>query len=217
MSNFGETGLAIPARSRWPLRAEQLCILVSIGLLALAAVFARNYDADLLLALQLTPNDAAVSFWKLVSFLGSGNFLAALVAIACLTLVWKGRGVTALGLALGWIACGMTVEWLKWLIARDRPPSIRLDEAFGFAFPSGHAARSLFIYAFLFVLCASSRSNSSKRRKVLPPLLALIFGFLPVLIGLSRLYLGLHWPSDVLAGWGIGLFFSGVVLLTTLE
>ncbi|MBI1955558.1 MAG: phosphatase PAP2 family protein [Acidobacteria bacterium] len=151
-----------------------------------------------------------------MSFLGSGDFLAPVVALTSLLLVWTGQGVSALGLVLGWASCGLTVEWLKWLMGRGRPPVPQLDYVVGAAFPSGHAAQSLYVYGYLWILFATSgrRGNASPRRKTYGRIVSLVFAVLPILVGLSRLYLGLHWPSDVLAGWGIGLFFSGVAFLT---
>lgn len=216
MPSQDESGFRGPARGHWPPRPEQLFFLAAFGLLGLAAAFAYRYDLDLLRAIQPRPEAAAASFWRVVSFLGSGDFLAPVVALTSLFLVWTGQGVSALGLVLGWATCGMTVEWLKWLIGRGRPPVPQLDYVVGTAFPSGHAAQSLYVYGYLWILFATSgrRGNSSPRRKTYGRIVSLVFAVLPIVVGLSRLYLGLHWPSDVLAGWGIGLFFSGVALLT---
>ena len=218
MPSQNESGFPGPAQGHWPPRPEQIFFLAAFGLLGLAAAFAYRYDLELLRALQPQPDATAVSFWRIVSFLGSGAFLALVVALTSLLLVWTVQGASALGLVLGWATCGMTVEWLKWLIGRDRPPVPQLDYVAGAAFPSGHAAQSLYVYGYLWILFATSasgrRGNSSPRRKTYSRIVSLVFAVLPIVVGLSRLYLGLHWPSDVLAGWGIGLFFSGISLLT---
>ena len=216
MPNYDESGFPNPARGHWSPRLEQLCFLAAFGLLGLAAVFAHSYDLELLRAIHSSPTAAAVSFWKGVSFLGSGDFLAPVVTLTSLILLRAGQGISALGMVLGWATCGMTVEWLKWLIERGRPPVPQLDYIVGPAFPSSHAAQSLYVYGYLWILFATSgrQDNSSPHRKTYGRIISPLFAALPIVVGLSRLYLGLHWPSDVLAGWGIGLFFSGVALLT---
>lgn len=200
------------------LRPERLFLVAGLGFLGLAVALAYSYDMALLRAIHPGLDAATVLFWRVMSFLGSGYFLALIVALISLVLVGKRQGATALWLVLGWATCGLTVEWLKWLIGRNRPPVPLLGYAAGASFPSGHAAQSLYLCGYLFwVVLASSYlggnpnpSWTKHSRAVI--LLALLV--LPMIVGVSRVYLGAHWPSDVLAGWGIGLVFSGIALLS---
>jgi undecaprenyl-diphosphatase len=75
------------------------------------------------------------------------------------------------------------------------------------SFPSGHANISVALYALGFYLLF--RATRSPRLRRLWLALAFLF---PLLISFSRLYLGAHYLSDVLAGWGIGLWWSILVL-----
>lgn len=95
---------------------------------------------------------------------------------------------------------------LKVAIARERPELLEpiLVER-GFSFPSGHAALGMVAWGVLAVLVSRSRLPSSPRRGLVIGLGVLVF-----LIGLSRVWLGVHYPTDVLAGWIAG---AVVVLL----
>ncbi len=93
---------------------------------------------------------------------------------------------------------------LKEVIARARPELFAhaTDAAFS-SFPSGHAMMSTMVYLTLGVLLSLSTEN----RRLKTYLLAWSI-FLPLIVGLSRLYLGVHWPTDILAGWIAGATWS---------
>ncbi len=94
---------------------------------------------------------------------------------------------------------------LKALIARARPDLLDpIVVERGFSFPSGHSALGMVAYGVLAVLVSRSRLPLAARRIVIVALATLI-----VLIGLSRIWLGVHYPTDVLAGWAAG----GVIVL----
>ena len=89
---------------------------------------------------------------------------------------------------------------LKAVVARERPDLLEpiLVER-GFSFPSGHAALGMVAWGILAVLVSRSRLPPAGRRALIAALAALVF-----LIGLSRIWLGVHYPTDVLAGWTAG-------------
>jgi len=94
---------------------------------------------------------------------------------------------------------------LKGLFGRPRPSGETLTAAYGYSFPSGHAMMSVALYGFLILLLCAKRH---KHRKLwVTALLLLIF-----LIGISRVYLNVHYATDVLGGW-----FFGLVWLTTVS
>lgn len=91
-------------------------------------------------------------------------------------------------------------QGLKLVFGRERPPAgLQLVEAINASFPSGHAMLSAVVYLTLGALTA--RFATTRRVKVFALTGA---AMVALLVGLSRIYLGVHWPSDVLAGWSLG-------------
>ena len=89
---------------------------------------------------------------------------------------------------------------LKALVGRDRPEVVpHLVQVSSASYPSGHAMLSAVAYLTLAVLLARTRPNRTVRIY-----LVVVAVILVLLIGLSRCYLGVHWPSDVLGGWCLG-------------
>ncbi len=109
---------------------------------------------------------------------------------------WREAIVMVLAPA-GGVALSQT---LKGVFGRDRPEEAwRLVEAVNASFPSGHAMLSAVVYLTLGALVA--RFAKKRRVKVFALVGAVVVA---LLVGLSRVYLGVHWPSDVLAGWCLG-------------
>ena len=91
---------------------------------------------------------------------------------------------------------------LKLIFMRDRPYELMIINESGYSFPSGHAMAALGFYGFIIYLIW--HFNLSKNTKII---FSLLLGILIVLIGLSRIYLGVHYASDVLAGYMISLAY----------
>ena len=138
--------------------------------------------------------------------LGSPSVLA-LVTIAVVGYLWleRERG-TALFVLLA-VAGGATLEMLlKVGFARPRPELVsHLVDVNSFSFPSGHATMATITYLTLGVLLASAQEH--RRMKLY---LLAVATFLALLVGISRIYLGVHYPTDVLAGWCIGAAWAAL-------
>lgn len=99
----------------------------------------------------------------------------------------------------GWLV----MNGLKLLIGRERPPfPLRLVEEVSSSMPSGHAMLSMVLVC---VLGAAIFRLRSPRR---PALVYGVLGAATALDGLSRVYLGAHWMTDVLVGWALGAVFA---------
>ena len=100
------------------------------------------------------------------------------------------------------IAAALFTDAVKDYIARPRPPGGPLIPEPGYSFPSGHTLNSTATYGLLAVVVWLSRLPSAIRGA------AIIVGVTaPILVGLSRIALGVHYPSDVLGGWLAGIAF----------
>jgi undecaprenyl-diphosphatase len=93
---------------------------------------------------------------------------------------------------------------LKAFYGRERPdPAYRWLEIDSPSFPSGHATASAVIYLVLAVLLARLVEKSSERMYIIGSALLLSF-----MVGLTRIYLGVHYPTDVIAGWAVGIAWA---------
>lgn len=98
---------------------------------------------------------------------------------------------------------------IKSALARPRPELVpHLVHVTSPSFPSGHAMNSAIVYMTLAVLLA----RSEKRRRVQIYLICVAIA-LSLIIGCSRVFLGVHWPSDVLAGWVVGASWASLCSL----
>ena len=148
---------------------------------------------------------------KVITALGSPVTVIVVAAATGVFLCWRRRWTELAALVASLAVLLIAVPELKALIERPRPPD-PLVSASGAAYPSGHAAYSI-IYPWLALTLAI------RLRPGIPGATAIIVGgiALAALIGLSRVYLRVHYLSDVLGGWGLGVsafaFFAALLLL----
>lgn len=139
-----------------------------------------------------------------ITELGSVWFLTAFSIAAILYLWTKHKdkwGILFFILAVG--GGGLLTLLLKNLYERSRPSINPEIDAIGFSFPSGHSMGSLIFYGFIIYFIMRSRASELVKGLAISFLAVLV-----VLIGISRIYLGAHFPSDVLAG-----YFAGAIWL----
>lgn len=138
--------------------------------------------------------------------LGSVLVLSLFTTIAVLVLWMERQRLAALWLAAAALGAGALNVLLKQLFARDRP-SLLAPELLptSFSFPSGHAFLAAAIYLTAGALLVQIIVRPATRAVVLAAAVLVV-----LLVGVTRVYLGLHYPSDVLAGWALGLCWAAL-------
>jgi undecaprenyl-diphosphatase len=135
-----------------------------------------------------------------VSGLGSPTVLTLVTALAVGYLAVVRTRRRALLLAASVITGALGVSVLKTQFARPRPSAVFAElVAPGLSFPSGHATVSAIVFLTVAVLLASTRTRTLERGYIVAAA-----GLITVLVGLSRIALGVHWATDVAAGWAFG-------------
>lgn len=162
------------------------------------------------------PSDAWGPGWLSVAAndltaLGAISVLTLFATIAVIFLVIQKKRLSALLLVFGLLGGVTLSEGLKAMFERARPPEqFQAVETINASFPSGHALLSTVFYLSLAVML--SRAFPRRRLK------AYVIGtgvLIAVLVGLTRIYLGAHWATDVFAGWSVGAAWAMALWLVS--
>ncbi len=198
-------------------QSAQFLIRWLIGLkivFVLSAVFAQlakkvwlqesfRWDAPFMLAIHNLGNPTLDVIMRFVTQTG-GTGTVVVAAILASWLAWKQRRVESLFVLIGFGGAAGINSLLKLLFARPRPnlfPPLVVESSF--SFPSGHVTASVAVYGFLAILLWQNKHR----------VLALVSGTWVFMVAISRIYLGVHYPSDTLAAiaftslWLIVVFF----------
>jgi len=143
-----------------------------------------------------------------VTLLGGGHVLTPMVLGVSAVLLWARKYILAAGFLIANAGGSLLVVVLKVVIRRDRPfmEYTRFDAA-GFSYPSGHAMMAVIFYGMLAYLLI--RAVHMERLRVA---IVCVTVFVILVIGLSRVYLGVHYISDVAAGFAGGLFWLSICI-----
>ena len=146
-------------------------------------------------------SDGATTFFLVFTLLGTGVGLGILVVLIAVVLIARGHPRWATFLVVTGIGGGLLNHGLKLVFERNRPDMAdALWRSHSYAFPSGHAMGSFVVFGALVYLVM--RASASARVRSAAVALGLI---LTATISLSRIYLGVHWFSDIVAGLSAGL------------
>lgn len=173
----------------------------------------QDFDQYIITSLR-NPNDPTlprgsadwVTAIRDITALGGPAVLVIVSVSTTIFLLLRHRRRTALLVVVLIISGTMLSSFLKRTFNRDRP-DVRtpLAHETSPSFPSGHAQLSAVIYLTLGVMLA--RSEPRRRLRVFWFALALL---LTILVGCSRFYIGVHYPTDVMAGWAVGMAWAAV-------
>jgi undecaprenyl-diphosphatase len=153
----------------------------------------------------IAAHPVAVGIVKAVTWLGSGGVLWTLTGAAAVVLALRRRWRLATYLLVAGAGALVLDPVLKALVGRLRPVVAHpIAHGNGNSFPSGHALGSIVCYGALFLVFLPAARGAWRR------VLAAVFVTLITVIGISRLLLGVHYVSDVLGGWALGITWLGV-------
>jgi membrane-associated phospholipid phosphatase len=143
---------------------------------------------------------------RVITWAGSAFLLVPLALIACLAFARAGLRREALAIVLSLGGAMLISDWVKLLVSRPRPPVEHLQAVTGSSFPSGHATQaSAFWFSLVFAMPATGASPKLTRLTVGLALLIVLA------VAASRVYLGVHYPSDVIAGLLLGTGWAAYV------
>ena len=187
-----------------------------LGILAISLSFAAHWlspfsgDLKLLLWFQSFHSSALFFVMKWATYIAQGWQQALFILIGAIIVWWKIGKLEAILT----VAAGLSTALdglLKVAVGQLRPQSVLVNVwvvIHNYGFPSGHA-----LYAMVFLGLISYFVFIYIHKSVFRTLMLVSFIVLIILIGASRIYLGVHWPSDVLGGYLWGATFLGVFIL----
>lgn len=148
------------------------------------------------------------SLYQAVTILGNGSLIIASTAILASFFYyqkrWKAEGLFLMG---NLIVLGLSSTLLKLAYHRSRPVlDYLIDRPTGYSFPSWHAAATLTVALSLTIILSQRLGKNWKTR-----FFQLILLLLAIFVGLSRIYLGVHYPTDVIAGWFLSLALTSIL------
>lgn len=143
--------------------------------------------------------DSLTPIFKIITWFGSATCLILLALILFFTIKNKKVGLL---ISANLIIITILNQALKIIVQRPRPTEYRIINEAGYSFPSGHSMVSMAFYGFLIYLIYKNIKN-----KYLKISLIVILSLLIVMIGISRIYLGVHYTSDVCAGFLVSLSY----------
>jgi undecaprenyl-diphosphatase len=203
-------------------RTETRLLLQLLGLVCCVAAFAAftsevlegdtaAFDRRVLLAFRIPGhlNTPIGPRWLMesardITALGGFTVLTLVSVGAVIVLLTLHRRRQALGFGASVLIAQALSEAIKYVTARPRPELVtHLDLVYSSSFPSGHATMSPVVYLTLAGVLSAGLAD--RRQKVV---LISCAACLVAAIGVSRVYLGVHWPTDVLGGWALGCLIS---------
>ncbi|RLL35522.1 phosphatase PAP2 family protein [Acinetobacter cumulans] len=180
-----------------------LLLLISIILLKIPAFKASDLGAVqwMFAHRSHSPNSIAIG----LSIIGGMPFVLFMTTLWCLTLAWYKKYINIVFISIGIIGSIVLTWALKYFISRPRPPEMYfLVQTYGDSFPSGHS-----LYAATLGCLAMYVYLQHTHHK----LICLAMSLWMIVMGISRVYAGAHYPSDVLSGWSISFIWITLLYL----
>lgn len=140
--------------------------------------------------------------FRIITAAGGATFL---IVFTVLLMIFRKEKITRIAIPLNLVSVTILNLVIKEIARRPRPADIGLVQEIGFSFPSAHAMVNTAFYGFIIYLIFCNEKNKTKRN-----ILCILFAFLILGICSSRIYLGVHYASDVLAGMCLSLTYLAI-------
>ena len=165
-----------------------------------------HFDMTIIQSVQSSINDLSTKVLTFITDFGSVKGNIFMVIVISILLLMKRRFISVLFLVITTLSGGYVNHFLKWIFQRERPTLNPLVQENGFSFPSGHSMSSFILYGALMIITTRITKNWPIRLAVYAICIFMIFT-----IGYSRIYLGVHFPSDVIAGYVAGCAWLAII------
>ncbi len=169
-----------------------------------------QFDQDATRWLVMRRTDGVVSIMRFVTRLADIEVVSVIVVGVTVALLVRRLPRAAVFIIVASAGTAILVAVMKLAAGRSRPPVGAVVVAAGNSFPSGHAAQSIACYGSLAVVVWGLTSSRTIRTAAVSAAV-----FFALAIGTSRLVLGVHWVSDVLAGWAVAVGWISVTMVAT--
>lgn len=188
-----------------------LILLPAMFFAGLAFMVMQGYttsfdEVGVLLLRGNSPTVIAGDFWQTlvsqVTHLGDSIVLAIISVVTIGLLYWRNQKQAALWFLIAAAGSFIITAVAKWAFGRDRPEIVeQIVTASSASFPSGHTLRSAVVYSLLAYVIF--RTNDGKLNYIIFTIVSAII----LINGISRVYLGVHWPTDIIGAWLIAWFW----------
>ncbi len=168
-----------------------------------------GFDEAIRMELHSLASPLLTALAEKLTWLGSLGILALFFVIAVVVLVRARRRYVAVFLTVTMVGALALENGLKFSFQRARPPPFFGPEPMTYSFPSGHALFSLCFYGGLAIVASRSMRSTVMKTGIWTATVLLVLA-----IGGTRIYLGVHYPSDVLGGYLVAIAWIAIVLFT---
>ena len=187
----------------WTNIAISMLIFTVLAILVLYMPGLRDFDCNVLNSIQLALSPYPKSIPLFISTFGFANYLLWPQITATCVLISHAKYLKAFLLLFFVNSSFWLLEMIKNYVCRERPCSYE-----GFSFPSGHSTVIMcFIGIIIYLILSKVYSKFWKYS------LTTILGLWIILVGISRLWLGVHFLTDVIAGWALGFIFVNLFII----
>lgn len=175
----------------------------------------HSFDTTIINFIQSFISVENTKVMKAFTFMGSAKAIIGFSILVIILMIWNKKWWESLFFAMAVLGSSIFNLLLKWIFHRARPDINPLISETGYSFPSGHSMSSFVFYGMLAYFIVLFLKNRMAKKITIIGL-----SFLILQVGVSRIYLGVHYPSDVIAGFsagGVWLVFCLIFLKIILD